>query len=83
MRLTYSRSASSETNANSNMEPAGPITNEMANIPIMIHQARIRALRLSTVARPSSDFTRRERIKPIKLATTSPPITTFSTRNIW
>src|SRR4029077_15060726 len=83
MRLTYSRRESSETNANNSMEPAGPITNEMENIPIMIHQARMRAFRLSMAVLPSSDFTRRESMKPMKLASTSPPITTLRTRNIW
>src|SRR5512137_2649411 len=66
MRLTYSRSASKEINANSNMEPAGPMMNEMEKIPIMIHQARMRAFRLSMADLRSSDLTRRESAKPTR-----------------
>src|SRR5713226_8070196 len=70
MRLTYSRRASTDTKANSSMDPAGPIKKEMEKIPTMIHQARIRAFRLSISALRSSDFTLRESAKPIRLATT-------------
>src|SRR5258708_33411351 len=49
IRLTYSRRESTETKANSSMDPAGPIMKEMEKIPIMIHQARIRPCRFAIV----------------------------------
>src|SRR5258708_37101607 len=64
IRLTYSRNASNEMNANSSMDPPGPIMNDSAKMQIMIHQERMRAFRFSTVAFPLSDFTRGARVKP-------------------
>ena len=62
--VTNSRSARKDVRAKSRIETTVPVVTAITNRPAITHQARIRALMLSTVARADALETRRSRIHP-------------------
>src|ERR1043166_7552325 len=63
-----SRIARKDIRKKSTIDPMPPVPIATPKIATMIHQARMRAFRLATVARPLSPVTFAERIPPITLA---------------
>jgi hypothetical protein len=68
VRVTNSRSASTETKAKSTMHPAPPVSSETRKVKHITHQPLIRAFMLMTTARPMGHTTVRASTRPTPVA---------------